>query len=219
MSEQPPDEPGDGWSDVIKKVEIALDDANIDGEAIRQSLIRGVRQALGSLESVLEGELVPDEEAPEVVVMEGGRSDDQPTTEGEPPDLRLADDDAEEGDTDSPPGPTGVKTPVSTTVRVFRTGIGSPTGTGALGGSPGLAEAGRIRIEEGAADSGQTLYRGEGHRIYRLHCELGRMRVLVEGQPIETILPGQSMDVETRLLRVLSEDGGGLQGRFVWISE
>jgi hypothetical protein len=203
----------------MKQVEIALDEARIDGVAIRDSLIRGVREALGTLESVLEPVGSVEEETPEVVVMDGGRSEDQPASEGEPPDLRLAHEEQSESSSDASPSSETSSSPVNTTVRVFRTGIGSPAGTGVLGASPGLSEAGRIRIEEGAADAGQTLYRGTETRSYRLHCELGRMRILLEGQPVETLLPGQSIDVDTPLLRVLSVDGGTVQGRYIRIYE
>ena len=86
MAERPPSDSDDTWADVMKQVHDALDEAQIDGESLRKSLMDGVKQALESLDDFLVEPPTPDSAEPDervpVVVVEGGRTDDQPITEG-----------------------------------------------------------------------------------------------------------------------------------------
>ena len=78
-----------------------------------------------------------------------------------------------------------------------------------------LSMHGQLFISTDARSDQQTVYRGELARGYRLHCSQGPMRILLDGQPVETVDVGQSIDVEARLIRVQAVDGVVLQGCFI----
>ena len=94
MGEQPPRDGDDIWSDVLEQVAQALGDVDLGEDGTRDALIDGVRQALDGLDSTidLDIEVVTDGATePQVSIVEGGRSDADPITPGEKPDLRVAD--------------------------------------------------------------------------------------------------------------------------------
>lgn len=64
--------------------------------------------------------------------------------------------------------------------------------------------AGRIDV----TDDIQTLFRGSSPAIYRVYCEDGELTVRLDGRSVETLAPGQSMDVESRRVQV-EGDGEG----------
>ena len=142
MAERPPSDSDDAWADVMKQVHDALDEAQIDGESLRKSLMDGVKQALESLDDLLldEQQSTPNSAAEEervpVVVVEGGRTDDQPITEGDIPQLHIAEDshgDLEESSNGAKEDQNRQSDPptLSTTVRVFRSGLGTLPQSGA----------------------------------------------------------------------------------------
>lgn len=64
---------------------------------------------------------------------------------------------------------------------------------------PALQPEGRIAVEEGEA---QTLHRSAAPRPYRLHCDTGELLVIADGQPLDAVRAGQSIDVEGAMLQV-----------------
>ena len=98
----------DRWSEVIHQVLDALDDGGVSDGATRDALAEGVRHALESLEAGVDldvqvlGEGFPVQESVGVEVVDGGRDADEPRTQGEAPELRIAD--TEEVELPSPGG-------------------------------------------------------------------------------------------------------------------
>ena len=205
----------DRWNDVIDQVLDALDDADVSDPGTRDALAEGVKAALDSLENGLGldvqiiGEGFPDaaDPAPQVEVMTGGRSDDEPPSDGEKPALRIADpqeDSPESAATDDP-------VPVFTHVKVSRDGRQRPPAVIA-----GIAEAGWIRVASGGAPEAawQTIYRGRTPRLYRVACSTGSLDVTVDGEPIERLLAGQSIDAEGSAIRVTTTEDDGAMGAY-----
>ncbi len=205
----------DRWNDVIDQVLDALDDAEVSDPGTRDALAEGVKAALDSLESGIGldvqiiGEGFPEatEPSPKVEVMAGGRTDDEPPSAGEKPALRIADPD----ELDSPsPDETEHSVPVFTHVNVRHNRSQTPPKV-----NSGLAEAGWIRVAPGGAPEAawQTIYRGQSPRLYRVACSSGSLDVTVDGEPVERLLPGQSIDAEGSAIRVTTtEDGGAIGG-------
>ncbi len=183
MSEGDP--PNDGWEEILSQVNDAL---RIQGfgdlpEDQQQALREGLDEALGRLAHSSSPAV-----SANVTVVEGGRDEGAPPSGGKRPDLRVA------------PSPTAAADPdleVVSRVRVVR------LDELRRDLRPAAAQ-GQIRLDpEGAVR--QTLFRGEVPRPYRLHCEVGKMRVSLDGQPAETLGAGQSLDVEARLIRVSAD--------------
>ena len=91
MTGEPPID--DPWGDVVSQVSDALSELNLQDGALRTALLDGLRTALGQVEV---GAPTDADTPPEVVVVEGGRSEDAPVTPATPPMLRVADDPTEE---------------------------------------------------------------------------------------------------------------------------
>ena len=98
---------------------------------------------------------------------------------------------------DAPPQET--PTPAQPRVGVVRTTF-----------QPSLDTAGRIAVE---ADALQTLHRSAAARPYRLHCDTGALLVIADGQPVDTVRAGQSIDVEGAMLQVRGRKTS--TGRFI----
>ena len=180
----PPDD-RDGVDDVLDQVEQALDQLRLgDGEA-RDALMEGVREALSELGLGGAG-------APDIRVMDGGRGEDDPTSEAPTPDLRVAGE-----------GVAGEGATSSARVKVVRVGAASGA----------THHDGRIAVS--GVDVWQTVSRSADPRAYRLWCEHGDLRVAIDGLPADTVGGGQSLDVEARLIRVCSVDGAEATGRYV----
>ena len=203
----------DRWSDVIHQVLDALNDANIDDPNTRDVLAEGVRQALESIDDGIdvniqilgEDELHPGAAGMDVEVVDGGRGENTPPTEGKKPTLRIA----EEGETTEKSIPEN--RPYVTQVKVLQ---GSP-----LGGSiPMTSEYGRIALPNNGEpeSSWQTIYQGLRPRLYRVSCfPGGKIDVTVDGIQIERLSPGQSIDVEGLAIRVTSPDTTGASGTYL----
>ena len=213
----------DRWTSVIDQVLEALDDAEVSDPSTRDALAEGVRQAIESLESGIgldvqiigEGFPTPEDEPPVVEVVTGGRSMDAPPTSGEKPKLRLADrkdDEAEDGPSDN----LGPRKPLHTQVKVLRN-LGD---RGPSTNIPGLETTGWIRVAAGAgADSTwQTIYAGLRPRLYRVACSSGSLDVTVDGESLERLLAGQSIDVEGTAIRVTTSTETGAIGGYVPVS-
>jgi hypothetical protein len=184
MSDQPPEDP---TSDLIEQVNAALTELNITNDATRDAVAAGLKEALDALAAMgVSLTATETKGAPSVAVVEGGRAEDAPPTGGAPPDLHIAE----------PPSSTESADPTITT-RVLvgqqrrRSARAAPNATG------------RIVLEPGTR---QTILSARRVRSYRLHCTAGALRVLVDGQPLDTITTGQSIDVEGTMLQVSATD-------------
>lgn len=71
-------------------------------------------------------------------------------------------------------------------------------------------ESGRIDVAEGAW---QTVLRSGAARGYRIHITRGVLDVALEGELVERVSAGQSLDVEASQIRVQGAEGGA-KGRF-----
>lgn len=210
----------DRWSEVIHQVLDALDDGGVSDGPTRDALAEGVRQALESLESGVDldvqilGEGFPVPDTVSVEVVDGGRTADAPRTEGETPELRIAD--TEEVEIPVQP-PTGTRSAADagemfTHVKVIRP-ANSPTSDRGRP-LPGLSEAGWIQVtgDDGPEAGWQTLYRGLKPRLYRVACSTGTLDVIVDGEPVERLRTGQSIDVEGSAIRVTTESDEAIGG-------
>ena len=207
----------DRWSDVIHQVLGALQDANVDDPETQEALAEGVRQALESLGTDMDlniqimGTEVATEAHPpiDVEVMDGGRLPDSPPTEGKKPSLRIADpseeDDGESGTHAATPQP------YVTQVKVLQGSSFTP-----LQANPQPAH-GWISLPKNGApeDAWQTIYKGLRPRLYRISCHPGgRIDVTVDGDSVERLSPGQSIDVEGLAIRVTTPDEDGAMGSY-----
>lgn len=210
----------DRWSDVIHQVLGALHEANVDDPDTREALAEGVRQALESLEDgmdlnieimgteMMEG---PSSSPADVAVVEGGRQPDSPPTEGKKPSLRIA----EPSEGEDTPGTTDgdpFGQPVFTQVKVLQ-GSPFPSQSSRLNHA-----AGWISLPKNGApeDAWQTVYKGLRARLYRIACHPGgRIDVTVDGDQVERLRPGQSIDVEGLAIRVTTPDEGGATGSYM----
>ena len=198
MSDKPPTD-DDPWKSVLDQVEVALDSLNLRTGSLGDALMDGVREALSGNFGV---EIELDETGgPRVVVLDGGKADDatdEVPIDG-PPDLRVVS--KEDEDSSDKPHITGIKfTDPEVTVRVFHTDS-KP--------SPGPTLARSLAVPPGAAplslsDGGgwQTVFRGNADRPYRVACSSGVLHVALDGDLVEEVHPGQSVDLEGKLIRV-----------------
>lgn len=187
------------WADVLDQVREALDDAGVGAGEVRDELVRGVKDALHTLQGR------PDEPpqgqdppaaSPDVTIVPGGRADDAPPAPGSPPDLRVA-------------PPESAATPVSPSVSVSVRRARAPTAL-----SPtDLSATGVFSVP--ADGSTQTLFRSDRAHPYRVVCDSGGLRISLDGAPADSLVCGQSMDVYARLVRVRADHDDGATGRYV----
>lgn len=223
MSDEPPREGEDIWADVIDQVSDALVDADLGDNATRDALLDGVRQALEGMSGPMDMdiEVVTDvtgpESDPSVSVVEGGRSDADPRTPGDKPNLRVADL-PKDPLTDETQGEDALQAqPVVTKVKVLRT---LPRSTAHSSAVPGLGQAGWIQVAggSGAEAAWQTLYQGTRARLYRIGCTQGTLDVTLDGEQVERLRAGQSIDVDGCIVRVSAVDELTGRGGYAWIS-
>jgi hypothetical protein len=218
---RPPDDP---WSEVLDQVEDALEDAGVVSPPDREALLDGVRSALDALV----GMDTRTDAGPDVVVVEGGRREDEPPTAGATPPLRVA-----EGPAPDPDGPEdawqaaadgadrwsssedeewdeeweesgGWPGDSRVVVRVPSAGAGP---------FPGLHEQGRFHVAPGAAP--HTLFMGPAPRAYRVACAEGAARVGVDGGASVSVAAGCSVDVEARHITIAAAGDIDTLGRYV----
>lgn len=190
MTQDPPDSQ---WADLLAQVGDALRQAGIDGDELHAAVAEGLLEALVTLD--LEPELQP-----EVEVVDGGRSPDEPRTEGVRPILRLADEDGLELDDDDG---DGVSSGPVTTIRVHRVDRVRPAQTG--------LEVGAIVL---APDAAQVVFHGPSAARYRVLCSQGVLTVLADGRPVGVLAAGASMDVCAASIQVSSADGVAAAGAY-----
>jgi hypothetical protein len=204
----------DRWTEVIDQVLEALDNGGLDDPTARDALAEGVRQALSSLETGIgldvqilgEGFPSTDSEAEPVEVVDGGRGPDEPRSEGNTPSLRVADTDELPRETPS----------IFTHFKVNRPP--KPARTRPL---PGLAEAGWIHVvaSDAPETAWQTIYHGTRPRLYRVACSTGNLDVTADGEAIERLSPGQSIDVEATAIRVTTTEATDTIGGYTPIRD
>tara|TARA_B100000575_G_scaffold225952_2_gene186567 strand:- start:1547 stop:2206 length:660 start_codon:yes stop_codon:yes gene_type:complete len=204
------------WSEVVNQVLSALDEANVSDPSTRAALTEGVKTALESLESDIgidvqifgEGATTPETRGPTVEVVAGGRSDTEPPSTGEKPALRIAE--LEPDSVEEPAASVATDRPLFTHVQIKR-----PEYQNRMGST--LSTSGWIRIDaEGQPEARwQAIYLGTNPRLYRIGCTAGILDVTLEGEPIERLTEGQSVDVEGTSIRVTTEHGQAAEGQYV----
>jgi hypothetical protein len=147
-----------------------------------------------------------DSEAEPVEVVDGGRGPDEPRSEGNTPSLRVADTDELPRETPS----------IFTHFKVNRPP--KPARTRPL---PGLAEAGWIHVvaSDAPETAWQTIYHGTRPRLYRVACSTGNLDVTADGEAIERLSPGQSIDVEATAIRVTTTEATDTIGGYTPIRD
>jgi hypothetical protein len=241
MGDRPPEDGDDLWTEVLSQVTDALNDNEIDLGVSRDDLVEGVRQALETLTDGLDIEFDvmgtvdagPQQASVDVSVVEGGRGEADPLSPGEKPKLHVApsvDGDDEDEALDFTHDPLIAPPPnFVTKVKVLRT---SPRvlKRGALKGGAvktartsttlqGLKDAGWINVATGGEPDAawQTIYQGRTPRVYRVACTRGVLDVTLDGAQVERLRPGQSIDVEGKLVRVTAPSGGQAKGGYAQI--
>lgn len=225
MSDRRP--PEDPWSEVLDQVEDALVEAGIGAEPERGALLDGVRSALDSLVGLDTSQDI----GPEVVVVEGGRGEHEPPTEGAVPPLRVADPPAAEGPQQEDDGrdasdetstvwsaaseepwtddwsesPANWGSGPRVVVRVPSSEVGGPF--------PALTGQGRFELKSG--DVAQTVFVGPVPRTYRVACAIGGVLVCVDGGLEVCVRAGCSVDVEARQVTVRADGHDDARGRYV----
>jgi hypothetical protein len=223
MAERPPGDGDDLWTEVIEQVTDALNDSDIDLGLTRDALIDGVRQALESLSDGIDVQFdvmtttegVANDAAAGVSVVEGGRSDSDPPTPGDKPNLRVAAPTV--GDDDD--GMVAPPSNVVTKVKVLRTAPRSVSVQQVTDTVPGLGVAGWINVVggDGADSAWQTIYQGRVARVYRVACTRGMLDVTRDGEPVERLRAGQSIDVEGCLVRVSAAEDESAKGGYAQV--
>jgi hypothetical protein len=200
---RPPDDDDDLFEELMAQVDEAfaaleLGDGKL-GDAISDGVREALKAALSELPSVEDG----GPQKPQVTVLDGGKDDEssEETDETPRPELRVAEptDEAGEPSYGSP----------SSRVRVVRVGARPRV---SIQETP-LHLEGSLRVDPGE-EEWQTLFRGADPRTYRLACDSGVLEVALDGQIADKIQPGQTMDVEARLIRVRAGSNAVMTGRY-----
>ena len=79
-----------------------------------------------------------------------------------------------------------------------------------------LGTQGKINIEAQSAGY-QNIFQGAEIRAYRIECLEGGLQIYLDGSPVEEIRPGQSTDVEAKIIRVKSSEEAGAKGVYTRI--
>ena len=204
MPPGPPDDRDSAWDDLLAQVRDALREAGLrpDDESAVEDGLRAALEQLGDLSTLIEERSADGQagERPDVEVVEGGRTADDPPTPRAGPKLHIA------GEGDVSPGEPPARPGVETTVRLVRLPAGRTSR------DPGLGREGAIRLESGQQ---QTIFRGGQARPYRVACTRGVLTIAVDGLPAEVLRGGQTFDVEAALVRVSTDAPDGAEGRYV----
>lgn len=178
----------DTMDDLLEQLMKALD---FRDPALREKLKRGIEEGLERLDLAtadvhfevdIDGESVNvRSNHPDVTVLDGGLSgeaDDEDDASDEGPDLEVLEGEGDDFDHEPEVSVEVLRAPFRT-VRRHARGLG------------------RIQV-----DGQQTLFRGALARPYRLACDEGELRVVVDGAAVETLAEGQTLDVEAALIQV-----------------
>ncbi len=196
MSRRPPDDEDPLFQSLFDQVKDAFSDTEgIEDEELQKDLFLGIRDSLRALLGM------SDVTEPHVTVVEGGRSSHAPKTDGEPPDLRVADPLDEENESSIS---SNVQVRVLKPEDLFQVGKfrkSNPMGKISLSGS---SEA-------------QLIYWGKTLRNYRIHCEKESLSIDVGTEQISSISAGQSIDVEGTHIQVRGSDCSEASGYYFFI--
>jgi len=203
MPRPPHDDDDDLFEELMAQVEEAFAALEFGDGKLNTAISDGVREALRAAF----GELSPPEDdtpdKPQVTLLDGGKDVEFPeeTDETPRPALRVAKpgDPEAEGDGALP----------TSRVRVVRVGARPRV---SIQETPLHLEGG-LRVDPGE-ESWQTLFRGADPRTYRLACDDGILEVALDGQIADRLHPGQTMDVEARLIRVRAGSDVVMIGRY-----
>jgi len=203
MSKRPPRDPDDlslgGLVDeVVSQVRGALDEADVTSRHSRDLLLDGLRDVMQTLDpGLLGGARVgsSESEAPDVTVVEGGRTADEPPSEGPRPDLKVAEPVSAESTT------AGDATEAATPKVYTRVTVHTP---------PTTTADGQPRVQLSPSSDGtpewRSVFRGGTARPYRITAERGVVRISLDGLPADTVRAGSSVDVEARVIQVAAAD-------------
>jgi len=117
------------------------------------------------------------------------------------PRLRVVD--PEETPEERPP------VPASSGVRVVR--VAAPATVRARTTTTATLDSGVIAV---AGERWQTLFRGRSPRTYRVHATSGQLDLAVDGELVERLAPGQSIDIEGELVRACGVEGASATGLY-----
>ncbi|MBW1877824.1 MAG: hypothetical protein JRI25_01365 [Deltaproteobacteria bacterium] len=198
---RPPDDDDDLFEELMAQVDEAfaaleLGDGKL-GDMIGDGVREALRATLGDLSTPKGG---GEPAKPQVTVLDGGKDDGAPDDADETPrpELRVAE-------------PTDVPAESSPQSRVRVVRVGNRPRV-SIQETP-LHLEGNLRVDPGE-EAWQTLFRGADPRTYRLACDGGVLEVALDGQIADRIQPGQTMDVEARLIRVRAGSDTVMTGRY-----
>jgi hypothetical protein len=197
MSDRPPHSPEDltlgGLVDeVVSQVRGALDEADVSSRGAREMLLDELKDVFQALDpgSLLRPQSAPSADgAPDVTVVDGGRAEDAPPTEGPKPDLKVAHPEpTEDASVEDVPSKPRIYTRVTVhDTAAMKTADRRPV----------------IELDPSKeADAVRSLFRGTVSRPYRIAVETGRVRVSLDGMPAEVVRAGDSLDVEASVIQV-----------------
>ena len=183
---KPPDDP---YDEVLSQVSDALDALNLGDGGARENLLDGVRDALKAIEGIDFGTDETFFETNEV------------SPDGSPK-LRVVD--TEEAELHQARN-SGADVRVKVLKPARQTG-----------GPAALTLEGTIALDvlPGVPAAWQTVFRGDTARAYRIRCTAGILEIAADGVVVERLQRGQTVDVESRLIRVSCGEDGPCQGRY-----
>lgn len=198
----------DDLGHVLGQVSDALDELEVVEGPDRDALLGSLRDVLGALGGLPTGavevhafELPGEPDIPVVRVVTGGRADDDCATAGPRADLRLADEDTSDPDSESLPEQLDATLRM---VRLARRHRDDP-----LPDPPG-----QIRLAPvGGHEAVQTVFVGGQRRTYRLRCVSGVLLLEADARRVGVLMPGQTVDIEARQLQVAATEPS--EGRYI----
>lgn len=153
----------------------------------------------------LMGMMAEERTGPSVTVVDGGRADDEPPTEGPRPNLRVAE--LEESPAQNQESEGGEAQP-KVHVRVLNSDdLFLASGPKSQAKTPN----GVIHLEK--KDEEQWVFFGNIPQRYRIHCQEGSILVAIEENKL-LLNSGQSLDVKGKHIRVICQTPTGADGSF-----
>ncbi|GDX83123.1 hypothetical protein LBMAG42_49340 [Deltaproteobacteria bacterium] len=184
----------------------------------RDALLGSLREVLGALGGLPAGAVevhtldsLSEPDIPVVRVVTGGRGDDDGPAFGPRADLRLAEEDSSDPDSESVDvdGAYGESLPeqLDATLRMVR--LARRHRDDPLPDPPGQIRLSPVDGHEAV----QTVFVGSQRRTYRLRCVSGVLLVEADTRRVGRLTPGQTVDVEARQLQVAATEPS--EGRYI----